>query len=51
MQPDFKPSDREEVSINQQEDMPEKQAATLCYTLTCLNQKFHRFEEKLLDLA
>jgi hypothetical protein len=27
MQPGFKPSDREEVSINQQEDMLEKQAA------------------------
>ncbi len=27
MQPGFKPSDREEVSINQQEDMPKKQAA------------------------
>ncbi len=27
MQPGFKPSDKEEVSINQQEDMPEKQAA------------------------
>ncbi len=27
IQPGFKPSDREEVSINWQEDMPEKQAA------------------------
>jgi len=27
MQPGFKPSDREEVSINWQEDIPEKQAA------------------------